>query len=35
MVHIGRNQLTTGMSLEIYNGFEELMLSKQIIVEGM
>jgi len=35
IVHIGRNQLTTGMSLEIYNGFKELMLSKKIIVEKM
>lgn len=34
IVHIGKSQLTTGMTLEIYNGFEELMLSKNIIIEG-
>lgn len=35
IVHIGKNQLKTGMSVEIYNGFEELMLSKNVVVEGM
>lgn len=35
IVHIGKKSLKTGMSVEIYNGFEELMLSKKIVVEGM
>ena len=34
IVHIAKNQLATGMSLEVYNGFEELMLSKKIILKG-
>ena len=33
IVRIGRDQLKTGMNLEIYNGFESLMLSKKIVVE--
>jgi hypothetical protein len=35
LVRIGKQNLKTGMSLEIYNGLEELMLSKKVVVEGM
>jgi hypothetical protein len=35
LVHIGKQTLKTGMSVEVYNGFEELMLSKKVVVEGM
>jgi len=34
IVHIGKNKLKTGMSVEIYNGFEELMLSKKVMVKN-
>jgi len=34
IVSIGRGQLHTGMSLDIYNGLEELLLSKKIILES-
>jgi len=33
IVRIGRAQLKSGMRLDIYNGFEELMLSQKIVVE--
>ena len=33
LVRIPKKQLKTGMSLEVYNGFEDLLLSKKIVVE--
>jgi len=33
IVHIAKGQLKTGMHIEVYNGFDELLLSKKIIVE--
>jgi len=33
LVHIGKHNLKTGMKVEVYNGFEELMLSKKVVVE--
>lgn len=33
IVRIAKEQLKSGMKLEIYNGFEDLLLSKNIVVE--
>ncbi|WP_428739696.1 hypothetical protein [Sulfurimonas sp.] len=33
LVRIGKEQLKTGMRIEVYNGFEEFILNKKIIVE--
>ncbi|WP_304544570.1 hypothetical protein [Sulfurimonas microaerophilic] len=35
LVRIGKQNLKTGMTVEVYNGFEELMLSKKVIVKGL
>ena len=33
IIRIAKEQLQTGMRLEVYNGFEKLILSKRIIIE--
>jgi len=33
IVRIGRKQLNTGMTVEVYDGFETLLLSKTVIIE--
>jgi len=33
LVRIGKDKLTTGMRIDIYNGFKELLLSKNIVIE--